>query len=250
MRIGYTSDLHNEFRDIPLVLPEGLDLLVLAGDIHKAGRNIEYAAQYLNHCPVVVVAGNHEHYNGLKTMIPVTVDHGISIMKRRAKELGVHYLENDTVEIAGKKISGATLWTDYAIFDDERWSMQVAESFMNDYRCIFKYNDDGYYPPVTADDILKFHNFSRTYLENSNADVFVTHHAPSICSAGGHAADRLTPAYCSNLEYIMKDRKILWIHGHTHYNVNYHIYESLVVSNPRGYPGELPGEFAVQVVEI
>jgi hypothetical protein len=44
----------------------------------------------------------------------------------------------------------------------------------------------------------------------------------------------------------------VWIHGHTHYHVDYHIFGTRVLSNPRGYKGfeTIANYFEIEVIEI
>lgn len=71
--------------------------------------------------------------------------------------------------------------------------------------------------------------------------VVVTHHAPlSKAVVPRFAINRLTPAFASGLESLVDTgQPALWIHGHTHNSFDYGIYNTRVVCNPRGYPGEV-----------
>lgn len=51
-------------------------------------------------------------------------------------------------------------------------------------------------------------------------------------------------AYASNLDHLMDGRHIpLWIHGHTHYCVDYQINGTRILSNAAGYPGDVDPNF-------
>ena len=64
--------------------------------------------------------------------------------------------------------------------------------------------------------------------------VVRSQHAPSLRSTWN--VDSLTPAYCSDLEWLVKEHQpALWLHGHTHEAVDYQIGQTRVTSNPRGY---------------
>lgn len=66
--------------------------------------------------------------------------------------------------------------------------------------------------------------------------MVVTHHAPSFQSiAPMYRQDSLTPAFASNLDYLMGEPICLWIHGHVHHSNDYEINGTRIVSNPRGY---------------
>ena len=75
--------------------------------------------------------------------------------------------------------------------------------------------------------------------------VVVTHHSPSLCSVPERwKADRLTPAYASNLDALFREMQpCLWVHGHIHHRADYTIGNTRVVCNPRGYPDEPVADF-------
>jgi len=80
----------------------------------------------------------------------------------------------------------------------------------------------------------------------NGAKVVVSHHAPSEQSLMAHfreKRDSFNPCYATNLENLITYSEGLsaWIHGHVHEAKDYHIYETRVVCNPRGYVMENPG---------
>ena len=80
-----------------------------------------------------------------------------------------------------------------------------------------------------------------------------THHAPSYRSeAPFHSGSPLTLAFCSDLDALIESSGVpLWIHGHTHYNVDYQLGSTRVLSNQFGYPDEPCKDFdPALVVEI
>src|SRR2546423_777594 len=92
---------------------------------------------------------------------------------------------------------------------------------------------------------LKQHEPSRT--------IIVTHHAPSLrCEPSFYAKSPLSAAFASILDdFVEHSRVPLWIHGHAHYNVDYKIGRTRVLTNQRGYPGEhCPGFDPGLIVEI
>ena len=83
--------------------------------------------------------------------------------------------------------------------------------------------------------------------------IVVTHHAPSPRSIPPHhAGNPLNAAFVSNLDGLIERARVpLWIHGHTHHNVDYVVGSTRVLSNQRGYPDErLAGFDPALVVEV
>jgi len=82
--------------------------------------------------------------------------------------------------------------------------------------------------------------------------VVITHHAPSLCSVStARRADPLTPAYASDLEWMLDGTVTLWVHGPTHHCVDYEIGGTRIVSNQRGYPDErVEGFDPARVVDL
>jgi len=131
--------------------------------------------------------------------------------------------------------------------------MQAAEAIMSDYSLI-RFSPEG--RVLRARDTARLHAGSVAWLRSRLAKcdrartIVVTHHAPSPRSeAPYHANSPLKPAFASDLdELVEKSRVPLWIHGHTHYNVDYMIGSTRVLSNQRGYPDQLCKDFAPSMV--
>jgi predicted phosphodiesterase len=61
--IQIISDLHQEFGFMDLSF-EGVDLVILAGDINIGTKGIEWIKSTITDVPVIYVLGNHEYYKG------------------------------------------------------------------------------------------------------------------------------------------------------------------------------------------
>jgi predicted phosphodiesterase len=234
MRLNLASDLHLEFEpyDYPQV---DADLTVLAGDIGSGLRGLQWARQTFPGRPVVYVAGNHEYYA-----------HALPKLTRElgaAGDTAVHFLERRSVEACGVKFFGCTLWTDFQLLGNPSLARDTAQLKMSDYR---KIRVTPQYRRLQARDTLDLHYHSRRWLEaavergETRGAVIVTHHAPSARSLPpALAADWLSPAYASDLEaLIVASEARLWIHGHTHWPIDYQVGITRVISNPRGYADE------------
>lgn len=236
MRIHLLSDLHLEFEPF-LPAKVDADVVVLAGDIHVKGRGIAWARAHFD-CPVLYVLGNHEYYAG---HLQRTLEN-----MRAASDEHVRVLERDGVEIAGVRFLGTTLWTDFAAKGNPRLAALAAQQDMNDFRQVRTDN----FRRIRPADLIETAQRSRAWLEAELAvpftgqTVVITHHAPSLRSLVGnpHAGNLLDAAYANAWDDLLQgDQVALWVHGHSHNAVDYHVAGTRVVCNPRGYPGEDSG---------
>jgi len=257
------SDLHVEFAPFapdPAIV-EAADVVVLAGDISNGVKGIAWARQTFADKPIVYVAGNHEFYR----------QHWVRLLeplRAQARVHGVHFLENETVTIEGIRFLGATLWTDFLLFGEDKKlaAMHEAARTMNDFNLINAkalptrlniVGPRGSPWKLSPAHTLHRHQESLAWLQvqlplgQADKTVVVSHHFPSRRSVVPLLADDLGSAiYGSNLPDEVLLGAALWIHGHTHSSFDYRIGEEAgrtgrVVCNPRGYPlGRLrPGVF-------
>jgi predicted phosphodiesterase len=237
-RVHLLSDLHTEVSPYAPADDLACDVVVLAGDIGKGVRGIEWARRAFPDVDIVYVAGNHEYYGE-------AVPHLTDKLRARAAELGVHFLEDDEVTAQGATFIGATLWADFALFGDEKmlWAMENCRQGINDYRLI---RSSPRFSKLAPRDTQLLHRTSvkrlaaRFEQAREGPVVVVTHHAPSLRSTRERYRDSaLTASYASHLdELVARCGASLWVHGHTHYVVDYTIGDTRVRTNPRGYPGE------------
>ena len=232
MRIQILSDLHNEFKVLP-GFKEEADVTVLAGDIDLGEKGFAWARSAFPSHPVIYIAGNHEYYG-----------HGIPSLTTKLlekKDPGtVRFLECTAVTVLGVRFLGCTLWSDFGIAGDPAGSMDASSARMNDYR---KIRVSPRYRRFRPSDGAMRYSASLRWLEaevvkDPARTVVVTHHAPSIRSLNPtFSSDPVNGAYASDLEgFIARTQPALWIHGHTHFCVDYMIDNTRVVSNQRGYP--------------
>lgn len=225
MKLGIVSDLHLEFSSIEIPC-DGLDVLVLAGDIHA---NIKALHEWLN-CVlgtypilhIVIVPGNHEFFG--KT-VPGTL-HAMACLRSER----CHVLLNDSAIIGGVTFVGGTLW---ARMPDE-YKPQVRHA-MSDFKRIQGLNfgvmeqqfDDCVGAVTDACDGA------------TGPVVVVTHFGPTLHSVHPKYGPANTPInryYSNDLgETIKSCKPALWVQGHTHVSLDYSVGETRVVCNPRGY---------------
>ena len=235
MRLHIVADLHLEFGALQIP-PTDADVVVCAGDIHVGVKGLEWIVSRFPDKPVVYVLGNHEFYHH---SLPALTEQ----LMRETAGTQVHLLENRAVELAGFTFLGCTLWTDFEIRGNPQMAMLAAEDRMNDYRIVRCSTANRTLRP---DDTRKLHLESVAWLKrelhfcNPTRTIVVTHHAPSTRSeAPAYAQSTLTPAFASNLDALVEESGVpLWLHGHTHYNVDYQLGTTRLLTNQRGYPSE------------
>jgi predicted phosphodiesterase len=254
MRLLVLSDLHVEFAPFDAGLgaqriDQGVDVVVLAGDIHVGTQGLVWARQTFPDKPIVYVPGNHELYDGHWR-------NTLDFMREQARLQGVHFLENDSICIDGMLFLGTTLWTDFELFGAHQRDAAMAAAFrtMVDYRAIatdVSPHDQagGSTRHLQPQDTLERHRISRAWLDQAlqQADpgrtVVITHHYPSFRStAPMYQKDLSSAAFGSDLEHWM-GRAALWVHGHTHSSFDHVLNGTRVVCNPRGYPLRRQGGF-------
>lgn len=239
MKVHILNDLHIEFEDFKAPTTRA-DVVVLAGDIGVGLEGLHWAQKQFPDQPVIYVPGNHEYYRNNTDLI--------DDLKARATR-NMHVLNDDQVIVNGVRFLGSTLWTDFALLGLEKQvpAMLEAQQYMTDFVVIG--HEDHCFTPRDA---LQLHTNSRAWLTSmlaqpfSGKTVVVTHHAPSSRSISRrYVGDLLSPAFASNLESLMGDRRaVLWVHGHVHDSFDYVVDGTRVVCNPRGYaPSALNQDF-------
>ena len=251
MRVTYMSDLHLESETYAPRFGGG-DVLVIAGDLCHArcldparsdGYSVAQRSRVMRFLDaarpvfvhIVMVAGNHEHYDG------VFEDTG-ALLRRHLP--GVTVLDDDVAEIGGCRFFGSTLWTDFsggdpAVLDGVR--RRMGEYFF--VRTRGPVDARGRLPKLTPEDAMAAHRRAWTALQTALAQagakpaIVITHHAPSVLGANARfKGDALEAAYCSALdEEIARFTGVrAWIHGHTHVARRYRIGAVEVCTNARG----------------
>jgi len=263
VRIAVLSDLHLEIRRRHLLraglseaeaaaavdellapareAARGADLAVIAGDVDNGAAAFRAAAGIAGDVPAVYVAGNHEFYRH-------EVEPLLAELRAAAAGGATRFLEDESAafDLGGRRVRvlGCTLWTDYALLGAEAQAgamAQAAETILDHRRITC-----GGGAPFVPADAMDRHRRSRAWLERAlgssfdGATVVVTHHAPSGASiAPQFRGDPLSPAFASDLnDLIERSRPAVWIHGHTHHDVDYRIGTTRVLSRQWGYPSE------------
>lgn len=234
MKLNILSDLHLGFGAMEWPITDA-DLVVLAGDISRPREGIAWALRLEK--PVLYVPGNHEFYGG-------SLDGTVARLRELSAGTLVHVLDRDELVIDGVRFLGATLWSDFELFDTpERRQASKAEAqrLMYDFSRIRTREDAD--TIFTPDDAAGLFRRDAAWLDeqlgraHDGPTVVVTHHAPSRQSIHPRFADSLlNAAYASDAAHLMgAERATLWIHGHMHNNFDYLERGTRVVCNSRGY---------------
>ncbi|MCC7252391.1 metallophosphoesterase [Hyphomicrobium sp.] len=255
MRCHYMSDLHLEAQDFRHALPEG-DMLIVAGDLCHASaldpartdpyrvrqrdrvrRFADAACSAFRH--VLLVAGNHEYHDGL-------FEEAVPLLKRHLQNVTV--LNNEAVDIDGARFFGTTLWSDF----DGRSETSIAKSRRGVGEYFFTRtrrvgSDGGAVARLTPTDTLAAHEAALAAFRHEVTSkrqqplVVITHHAPSRQGLNpAHIGNGLDGAFASDLDRTIAalEGVPFWIHGHTHIRKRYHIGETTILANCRGFEGK------------
>jgi predicted phosphodiesterase len=248
------SDIHWEFDKKGFWNPEPLEtdkdtVLILAGDLYYGTRSLDIIETFNERFKkVIILLGNHDYWGNNVDTLDAFYKNEIKI----AKLDNVVLLEKDTVEIDGYLFIGATLWTD--MDEGNRDCVSLAGKCMMDFSKTVQIGggmdlDNMFGNQFTANHWLEINEKSFKYikkvseLNRGKKIVIISHHAPSMLSIHEKYKKYGISNYffASNYDKFIKDSgAIMWIHGHTHTPFNYKIGDTSIISNPRGYPGEVP----------
>lgn len=270
MRVYIASDLHLEYSPLTIENKDGVDCLILAGDIlvandlvrsprdrdpalinndGKAHRRAGWYRDFMrevsaNFPSVVAISGNHEFYGGRWWG---TLD---VLREEWGQYPNIHFLENDTVIINDYRFIGAALWTD--MNRQNPISKRVIKDSMNDYHEIL--DDRQGFRHIRPEDTIVRHLESLRYIQDQlSADintptVVVGHHAPTYESISPrYRNEQHTNGFASDLSSLILNHPNirLWVHGHTHDDQDYMVGDTRVACHPRGDVGYERGDQAI-----
>ena len=265
MIIDYVSDLHLEINNHVYVSKRNDgrgDVLILAGDIvtfaaidpaktDPNNRSIRrrflkmLQTDWSEYEKIYWIPGNHEYYG-------YYFDGADEAGKRFCNTLDprLHLLNNETVELDDNNvIIASTLWTD---FRNNPIDMETARTVMNDYAEVCM-NEKEYRKSkspfskkmkLTPQRTAEVHKESLKFMKSEcekyreKRTIMVSHHAISDRSLNPKFSDNtyLNSSYYTSLDdWISDSRAQVWIHGHTHHDVNYEIGSTRVLGRMHGY---------------
>lgn len=240
MKITYTSDLHLEFSSFEIKNDLGSEVLILAGDICPIVEKSRWE-DFLHStsdefCKTFLVAGNHEYYHGdIKTSFT-------DLLEITSNFKSVTVLNNSSEVYNGIGFYGSTLWTNFHNKPENMW---LADVYMNDGKYINNFS---------SEESVKLYNKTIEWLSEvkpeQETNIMISHHGlHAKCVSAGYASSRLNPAYFSNVDSVIINKFDYWVSGHSHSQLHYKVNDTLLLRNPRGYPGECPG-FELKYIEV
>lgn len=235
MRAWVFSDIHVDTAAYELPpTPDDIDVIIIAGDVAD-GHHL--SARWLWHhvvprgLPVIYVAGNHDFFGW------DLVDDYAGLYRQAGVEL--LHPGRPTIEIAGVRIIGCTLWTDYNINADVGLARAWARVSMPDLQSI-----DLGLRRIGTRDLLDMHRRHLgmlagllTEYEDQPPTIVVTHHAPHPKSLRNpQFIDDSDASFASDLSHLITATEpAVWVHGHVHHSRDYYVGATRIVCNPRGY---------------
>jgi predicted phosphodiesterase len=274
MRIQLLSDLHLEVDPSFVATPApDADLLVLAGDIGALPDTPMAEHGQPDWCltrfsprlgnwpvPVIYVPGNHE-FDGQD------VDEAYAALRDQCGQLGIDWLEGQTMVLDGVRLIGSTLWSDFEAFANRpdgapgalAYNLQQREKAFraaNFYllKCGTLREGLPFDAAAMREQALVCQQFLRAELAKpfDGKTLVITHFAPSLKSHDPRYG--LTPGtagFCNALDELVVQAD-LWLHGHLHCASNYRVGKCRVVANPLGYAkrGEQDGFVQHCVIEV
>lgn len=278
VRIWFGSDFHYERfgknhglvehkDDFPADAP--YDYMMIVGDLNWSC----YVAQTLaaiyrrSKVPILYTPGNHEFWDGRKR--GVDFEEQLASMRAECSEIeGVTFLYNEGFDIPDTNssvfmspwftnLSGYDQNQKYWLGDYEKVTEHFGlppQSYIQD--CIGDYGrttiNGG--KPLSAEDHIRLNKeavealgcwLEKDVLSKGRIPIVGTHFGPSKLSAHASFPKRDLVAAYFNTDYLDQPAYIwpkgsVWIHGHTHWNVDYEHPETgvRVVTNQFGYKGE------------
>lgn len=232
MKLHILNDLHKEFSQFDPLATDA-DVVVLAGDIDKGDKGVFWARQAFPDKEIIFVPGNHEFYGTRRTET-------LRLLRAAGQQTGVQILDEDEIVLDAVRFLGSTLWTDFLLFGEAKKSTAMSDGqiCLNDFRAI---REDDFAVPFSPARSIELHEHSLAWLKAKLDEPFdgktvvVTHHLPSRHSVVERFKNSLLSAcFASELDYLF-GKMDLWIHGHTHDNLDYTENGTRVICNPRGY---------------
>jgi len=246
MRIQLLSDLHLESESFQPQATPGAEVLVLAGDVDSTWAALERFAGWP--VPVLMVAGNHEFDR--RELSQAWAD-----LHTLCARLGITLLEHRDTVLTGDdgrrvRFLGTVRWCDFDLFGpaQRERAMRAGQYFQKVQQSTVHGGQ-----PFNAQAVREAGLADRLWLEQAlsapavaadgtrhwDAQVVITHFAPSLRSADPRFGRQPGTASFCNADDDLIERADLWLHGHLHCRHDYFVERpgqapARVVCNARG----------------
>jgi len=262
MRVDYLSDLHIDFfikeinpgnklndkiknyaDDLNLC---GGEVLIVAGDlghyfIQDSAFLLYMKELYTN---VLFVYGNHDFYlvsEGQRKKYKNSWNR-INELKEFCLLNDINYLDGNSVTINDVKFSGAGMSWDKSFIENLRCCsvgddevIQLYNKTMSDSRLIIQGQLEKFNP-------FKFFQNELNKLQNiESTDVMISHYGPCLPPAMNpeySTSEISTFFYFDGKKELERLKPKFWVYGHTHTPAYYNYNDTVMASNPIGYPNE------------
>ncbi len=254
------SDLHFEFytnkleidKFIKKLINVDTDIIIIAGDL-CLGKDVIY---YLNNIrsqtkkEIIFVPGNHEYYGSQKCYIDNMLKTSTNLHP------DVHILIENYIEIHDIIFIGSTGWWD-------KYPTNYQLESINDFKMIYdiKENNWGVDWGIKS---LNFFNYTLDKFKNSKQKIVCISHNGVVNKVHKDFENNpLNSLFINNWEWVIEKYPIdLWIYGHSHKSMNFHIQPIIeygkemefnkslnFITNPFGYfPFGINKEFEYQKI--
>lgn len=260
MKFDLTSDLHLDFwvgvtgctkkqqasfhRLLAALIPETCsDTLLIAGDLghynHQNKIFLEVAKQVYKN--IVIVSGNHDLYmvsHGVcKRFNHSSIDR-LNDMIETSRDMGIHYLQGNTVTIDGAVIGGTGMWYDNSYARNKFGYTNAAvdslwQLSMNDAKLIYWFDRYDWFAQ----------EYQRMESIISESDVIMSHICPCSDVFPKHRREVTSTFYQFDGSKLFNQTKqnALWCYGHSHDTYSGEFDGHLLHCNPLGYPSDSIG---------
>ena len=269
MKIDILSDLHIDFwlnptrnkvvgrleRMLNNLLdpnPE-VEVLISAGDLGhyntQALNVLHDIAEKYNYKKIFCVLGNHDLYlvsNAQKKKYHNNSGEREEDWYSYKDPKGIiEILNGDVTEFKGIKFGGAMSWYDGSyLMEPNMYGSSVIQEWkntMNDAHLIYKKGD---FYDLSFQELPKIRNIL-------DVDVIITHICPlaeRIAFQERYQYEKSSKFYAFDGEKYLKETNAkYWIYGHSHGHHQFEVYDTKVIMNALGYPGEFAGTKKTQI---
>ena len=271
------SDLHQELapfsppgRDV--LAPLGpLDAVLVAGDISSHDDFVPALVRIAEATalPVVAIYGNHDFWGSSLEQVRRAHAGQLASLRLQRPDVDIRLIDRDVTEIAGVRIIGATLWTDYRFGNaPQDLNFFYATRGMKEFDRIkgnptrptleeFSRTDR-----LTPQDLLREHEMdlahivATTELPHDGPTLVMTHHVPHPQAMNSrYAMHSLNASFVSDLSEVIAELPIsAWLYGHVHDGRNIEVAgrdaDVRLITNPRGYEHETTAFDPLFLIEL